>query len=73
MVDEILDVSRIESNALFLKMENVRVNKLIMDAVNIIKESQQYDDDITIEANLDTTEDVEINADANRITQVFVS
>ena len=39
LVDEILDVSRIESNALFLKMENVRVNKLIMDAVNKIKES----------------------------------
>ena len=38
-----------------------------------LKNRQQYDDDITIEANLDTTEDVEINADANRITQVFVS
>ena len=73
LVDEILDVSRIESNALFLKMENVRVNKLIMDAVNKIKESLQYDDGITIEANLDTTRDIEINADANRITQVFVS
>jgi signal transduction histidine kinase len=71
--EDILDVTRIESNSLTLNKERFNLNQLILNAV---VDSRNYtatknkDSNIKIEPVFNGKEDIYINADRNRINQV---
>ena len=67
LANDVLDVSRIESNRLILHKEKVRVNDLIQSTTRILR--MNVKNSVTIEEKLD--ENIEIFADKIRIEQVI--
>ena len=71
--EDILDVTRIESNSLLLNKEKFNVNQLILNAVADSRDyitTKNKDKDIKIEAVFNGKEEIYIEADKNRINQV---
>jgi PAS domain S-box-containing protein len=69
IANDILDVSRIESDELTYVFEKVRINEVIFDIVN--SEKTHLVNGVVIETNLD--KDIEIEADKDRITQALTN
>lgn len=69
LANDILDVSRIESGDLNYIMEKVRINDIILEAVNSHKDLLSRD--VSIDTNLD--KDLEITVDKSRISQVLTN
>lgn len=67
--NDILDASRIESGDLKYAMQKVKINDLILDAVN--GQKALLSEEVSIQLDLD--KDVEIIADKNRILQVLTN
>lgn len=67
LANDVLDVTRIESNRLTLYQEKLRVNELILETTRMLKTG--LDKNIRIIEELD--EDIEIALDRNRIEQVL--
>lgn len=67
LANDVLDVSRIESNRLILHKEKVKVNDLIQSTTRILR--MNVKSSVTIEEKLD--ENIEIFADKVRIEQVI--
>ena len=69
LANDILDVSRIESNTLQINPTKTRINEVIRDAISILKVNVK--NDVSIITNLDETNNLIINADNTRLTQVI--
>jgi len=69
IANDILDVSRIESDELTYTFEKVRINTVITDIVN--SEKTNLINGVVIETKLD--KDIDIEADKYRITQVLTN
>ncbi len=69
LTNEILDVSRIESGNLRLHIEKVKINDIIIDVINTLK--QNINNEISLNVNLD--DDVEVYVDKMRINQVITN
>lgn len=67
LANDILDVSRIESNDLTYEMEKFKINEVIRDVINSAQVN--LNGLVSIESRLD--KDVEIEADKDRIIQVL--
>jgi len=67
LANDVLDVSRIESDRLVLHKERLRINDLISDTINSMKVN--LNDELKITENLD--ENIEIEADSVRLEQVI--
>ncbi len=67
LANDVLDVSRIESNRLVLHKERLRINDIISDTVNSVKVN--LNNDLEIHENLD--ENIEIEIDRVRFEQVL--
>jgi len=70
LANDILDVSRIESNTIAYKMENLRINELLKSIIDSAKADLKKE--ITIDLVFDSP-DREIQADRSRITQVVTN
>lgn len=72
LVNEILDLSKIESGEMSLKTRECNVIRLIEDCVAIIAPAATKNS-ITIKNNIDLAENVNINADETRFKQVILN
>jgi signal transduction histidine kinase len=71
LTNYILDVTRIEGNALNLSKENFNIRELVLSAVNDAKNSFSSNGKDKVEINYKSTEDIIVNADRARINQVI--
>jgi len=71
MINDILDLSRIEGNHLDLRVESVGLAPLIEQAIAMVEQSAQQRG-ITIRAN-GLPQDVQVRADATRVTQILTN
>ena len=67
LTNDLLDVSRIESNRLNLHLNKTKINDLILEILKTLKIS----DNVKIETNLQ--KDIELNIDKNRVEQVLIN
>ena len=71
LIDDILDVSRIEAGKMILDTEVVRISELIEDSLIMVRESaKKHAIAIRIEMTTETSE-LEIVADSRKLKQVF--
>ena len=69
VANDILDVSRIESNELTYVFQKFKINEVVLDIVN--SEKTNLVNGVVMETNLD--KDIDIEADKTRITQVLTN
>ena len=72
--EDILDVTRIESQNLNLKLEPLNLNEIISNAINDAKRSQQTKDNVSLlyqRDKYDNNDSVFIQADRGRLNQVI--
>jgi PAS domain S-box-containing protein len=72
LINEILDLSRIETGRLKISNETVEINKIINDCINLIAHSTKSKD-IQIINKLNNTNEVYIYSDPIRIKQVILN
>jgi signal transduction histidine kinase len=75
LAEDLLDVSKIESNALTLNKEKFNINQTILNVITDIQNNLQSKKKIRFEYNADNSTQlpVIINADKNRISQVIAN
>jgi signal transduction histidine kinase len=71
LTNDILDVSKIESGNISYKMDAVRINEVILDVVNSQKTNLKAG--VQVQMHCDATNNVTIEADRNRLSQVFTN
>jgi signal transduction histidine kinase len=74
LTEDILDVTRIESQKLNLKLERLNLNEIISNAINDAKRSQQiknYDSSVRLSYQHDKDNIIFIQADKGRLNQVI--
>lgn len=67
LMDTVLEVSRVDRNAVKLNLEKISLNKFIYNIINSIQQS--LNSEISLEDELD--KDIEITIDKTRLTQVI--
>ena len=70
LANDILDVARIEAGQLNCVMRRVYINRVIKDAVDLIRQNLRKDVDLEVQL---IEHDVEIELDADRIAQVLTN
>jgi signal transduction histidine kinase len=70
LANDILDVARIEAGQLNCVMRRVYINRVIKDAVDLIRQNLRKDVDLEVQL---MEHDVEIELDADRIAQVLTN
>ncbi|HEY0370660.1 MAG TPA: PAS domain S-box protein, partial [Thermoanaerobaculia bacterium] len=68
LIDDLLDISRIVSGKMRLSLEPLRVSQVIAAAVDTVRPAAVARN---IELDVDADDDVRLNADAERLQQVF--
>ena len=73
IINDIIDISKIESNQLKVDIENVNVVKTLKEIIEIQKETNTLlsTKNLDLKLNLPTTNDVFIKTDENRFTQII--
>jgi len=72
LTENILDVTKIESNSLQLNKEQFNLRQIVLNAITDCKSQlKEYDDDNSIMLELVSKEDIFVEADKERITQVI--
>ena len=72
LTENILDVTKIESNSLQLNKEQFNLRQIVLNAIADCKSQlKEYDDDNSIMLELVSKEDIFVVADKERITQVI--
>jgi two-component system, OmpR family, sensor histidine kinase VicK len=74
LTEDILDVTKIESQKLNLKLERLNLNEIISNAINDTKRSQQiknYNSDVRLSYQYDKNNIIFIQADKGRLNQVI--
>ena len=72
LINEVLDMSRIESGALLLCIENTSVRK-VSDEVRSLMQPLSEEQDVSIEINIPNNEMQYVMADSHRLTQVLIN
>ncbi|MHA1598035.1 MAG: sensor histidine kinase [Alphaproteobacteria bacterium] len=72
LINEILDLSKIESGNIEINLENFRLIECLEDCMTIIR-PQAEKEDITITGSCTCTDDVEARADPVRLRQVLIN
>ncbi|HZC20071.1 MAG TPA: HAMP domain-containing sensor histidine kinase, partial [Nitrososphaeraceae archaeon] len=72
LTENILDVTKIESNSLHLNKEQFNLRQIVLNVIADCKSQlKEYDDDNSIMLELVSKEDIFVEADKERITQVI--
>ncbi|WP_291798612.1 tetratricopeptide repeat-containing sensor histidine kinase [Lutibacter sp.] len=73
IINDIIDISKIESNQLKVDIENVNVVKTLKEIIEIQKETNTIlsTKNVNLKLNLPTTNNVFIKTDENRFTQII--
>lgn len=72
LINEVLDLSKIESGAVELSITSVSFNTIYHDALNLIKPIIDKND-IRITDNIDPLNDIKINVDETRFKQILLN
>ncbi|MFP5386163.1 MAG: ATP-binding protein [Bacteriovoracia bacterium] len=70
LVDDMLDISRINSGKLSLHLRKTNVKKLVLDVLDRFKDQLRS---LNIEVSYDCSEDITLNCDPERIDQVITN
>ena len=73
LAEDILDVTRFESNALSLNKEEFSLDELIQMNIKEFQNNLEFNKKIKFEYNTNTIEPIIIYADKNRISQVIAN
>jgi signal transduction histidine kinase/CheY-like chemotaxis protein len=72
LIDEVLDISRIDSGNLGISMEAVRVGDVVRETIDLIRPLAERRG-ITIEDRVEAADGAHVRADRQRLTQVFLN
>ena len=72
LINEVLDISRIESGQLSLSIENINVLETIKESIDLVK-PLMYENHITLKLMEDLSENIFVKADKQRLIQVMVN
>ncbi len=72
LVNDLIDISRIESDVAFLDIQPNNLNTLLQDSISLIKPIQEKHG-VTIDADIKNTKNLSIIVDSTAIKQVFIN
>jgi PAS domain S-box-containing protein len=72
LVNDVLDISRIESGGLKLVLEPVHVNEVVAHALSLIR-PQATDNRISIPEGIDGDDDIYVHSDRQRLMQILLN
>jgi len=72
LINEVLDIARIESGKLTLSIEEINVNEVIKEAIDLVK-PLTGEKEINIEISKDSIKNIFVVADKQRLIQVLVN
>lgn len=73
LIDDILDLSRIEANQLEIKKENFNLHQFITDIFNHYKQIEEQKDDIRFILEIEINKDRTIETDKHRLRQILIN
>jgi signal transduction histidine kinase len=75
LINDIIDVSKIESNQLTISKELCSINQLLKQVIEIIRQNKKLitNPEITLRTSLNTGEDYILNTDPVRFKQIFIN
>jgi PAS domain S-box-containing protein len=72
LIDEVLDLARIEANRQQLSLEPVKVDSVVQEAISLIRPLAEQRDCLLVDARTEN-DDLHVRADRQRLTQVLLN